>query len=181
MPLPAVSSLDAGNKVVARQGVTRCGDMRRVLKKIVSGGQTGVDRAALDVALELGIGCGGWCPRGRRAEDGRIPRRYPMRETPSQAYEARTRLNVGDSDATLILIHGQPTGGTALTIDIARELGRPLLVADPDDPAAGETVMQWLVANHVVSLNVAGPRESIEPGIYGQAAAFLKRLLSAKR
>jgi hypothetical protein len=104
-----------------------------------------------------------------------------MRETPSQAYGARTRLNVGDSDATLILIHGQPAGGTALTIDIAGELGQPLLVADPDDPAANETVMQWLVANRVVSLNVAGPRESIEPGIYGRAAAFLKRLLSAKR
>ena len=154
--------------------------MRPELEKIVSGGQTGVDRAALDVALELGIGCGGWCPRGRRAEDGRIPRRYPMRETPGQAYEARTRLNVDDSDATLVLTHGQPTGGTALTINIARELGRPLLVVDPGDPAADETVMQGLVANHVVSLNVAGPRESTEPGIHRQAAAFLKRLLSAK-
>ncbi len=167
--------------MLPRQGVMRLCDMRAPLEKIVSGGQTGVDRAALDVALELGIGCGGWCPKGRRAEDGRIPRRYPMRETPGQTYETRTRLNVDDSDATLVLTHSQPTGGTALTIDIARELGRPLLVADPIDPAANETVVQWLVANHVTLLNVAGPRESTEPGIYRQAAAFLKRLLSAKR
>src|SRR5436305_1193025 len=83
---------------------------------IFSGGQTGVDRAALDVALELGIPCSGWCPRGRRAEDGTIPPRYPLQETRSLAYPVRTRWNVRDSDGTLILTRGRPDRGTALTI-----------------------------------------------------------------
>src|SRR6266571_9073801 len=83
-----------------------------VVSKIVSGGQTGVDRAALDVALELGIPCGGWCPRGRRAEDGIIPERYPLIETPTTAYPQRTERNVRDSDGTLVLTVGRADGGT---------------------------------------------------------------------
>src|SRR5437660_8666127 len=96
--------------------------------KLISGGQTGVDRAALDVALELGLPCGGWCPRGRKAEDGVIPDRYPLAETPSPSYRQRTRWNVRDSDGTLILVRGRPTGGTALTLASARRLGKPVLV-----------------------------------------------------
>ena len=86
-----------------------------LVEKIVSGGQTGVDRAALDVALELGIPCGGWCPRGRRAEDGALSARYPLMETPSDDYVQRTTWNIRDSDGTLILTRGEPTGGTAQT------------------------------------------------------------------
>lgn len=99
---------------------------------IVSGGQTGVDRAALDVALELGFLCDGWCPRGRKAEDGPIACRYPLRETPSARLSQRTEWNVRDSDGTLILTKGRPRGGTALTIQLATRLTRPHLVLDLD-------------------------------------------------
>src|SRR5437870_6380616 len=91
-----------------------------MLTKIISGGQTGVDRAALDVALELGLPCGGWCPKGRRAEDGPIPARYPLAETPWSGYPQRTLWNVRDSDGTLILVDGEPDRGTQLTIELAK-------------------------------------------------------------
>jgi len=149
------------------------------LAMIVSGGQTGVDRAALDAGLALGLTCGGWVPRGRRAEDGRIPARYRLRETASSAYVVRTRKNVEDSDATLILTRGAPSGGTALTVEAAAALGRPVLVVDlaaPIDPAA---VRQWLEASGTRVLNVAGPRESGAPGIYADAFAYLTRVLTA--
>src|SRR5271170_8055413 len=127
--------------------------------KIISGGQTGVDRAALDVALALGLPCGGWCPRGRKAEDGSIPARYPVTETSAKAYAQRTEWNVRDSEATLILTRGQPSGGTALTIELAQRLGKPHLIVDLDaDPDAGE-VQAWIGSNKVGLLNVAGPRE----------------------
>src|SRR5262245_55320595 len=105
--------------------------------EIRSGGQTGVDRAALDVALELGLPCGGWCPRGRRAEDGPIPDHYPLRETRSPAYPVRTRWNVRDSDGTLILTRGRPDRGTLLTEELARDMGKPLLVVGLNEPPAG--------------------------------------------
>ena len=95
-----------------------------MVEKIISGGQTGADRAALDVALELKIPCGGWCPKGRRAEDGRIDDRYPLKETPSTDYRVRTRLNVEESDGTLVITRGPLTGGTALTIKLVRENGK---------------------------------------------------------
>jgi hypothetical protein len=145
--------------------------------KIVSGGQTGVDRVALDVALELGFPCGGWVPRGRRAEDGRIPPIYPMRETESRGYAMRTRLNVRDSDATLILTRGEPTGGTALTVDCARSLNRPHLVVDLAGKVDLSAVREWLARHDVRVLNVAGPRESAPPGIYRNAADVLRELL----
>lgn len=150
---------------------------RTRVAKIVSGGQTGVDRAALDVALALGIPCGGWVPRGRRTEHGPLPDHYPMRETASSAYPERTRLNVRDSDATLILVRGRPTGGTALTLAIARQLARPNRVvdlADPDDPAM---LREWIADQHINVLNVAGPRESTTPGIYEDASRYLFALL----
>src|SRR5207247_8623955 len=101
-----------------------------MLTKLISGGQTGVDRAALDVALELGLPCGGWCPRGRRAEDGPIDARYPLQETRSAAYPVRTRWNVRDADGTLILMRGRPDRGTALTRELAEAMNKPLLVVD---------------------------------------------------
>jgi hypothetical protein len=145
-------------------------------QQIVSGGQTGVDRAALDVALELGIACGGWCPKGRLAEDGAIDERYPLRETRSTRYARRTAFNVRDSDATLILAALPLRGGTAYTERVARELERPLLVVAPDAGQV-ERVRAWLDANEVLVLNVAGPRESGAPGTYARACGFLRPLL----
>jgi Circularly permutated YpsA SLOG family len=143
--------------------------------KVVSGGQTGVDRAALDAARALGLPSGGWCPRGRRAEDGAIAAEYPLRETPGEDYAERTEWNVRDASATLVLTRGQPSPGTALTIDLARRLERPLLVLDlRDDPDPG-AVARFVRDREVGVLNVAGPRESQRPGIGEQARAFLER------
>ena len=152
-----------------------------MIRKIVSGGQTGVDRAALDVALSLGLACGGWVPRGRRAEDGRLPDRYPMRETATAAYPQRTRLNVRDSDATLVLTRGEPSGGTAFTLACAERLDRPSMLVDltrPDLEQAAAIVREWLLDEEVRVLNVAGPRESTAPGIAAEAAAFLRAVLA---
>lgn len=148
--------------------------------RLVSGGQSGVDRAALDAALELGLDCGGWCPRGRLAEDGRIHGRYPLRETATDEYAERTRLNVRDSDATLVLTRGRPSGGTGLTVHLARGMGRPCLVVDLAAPRLGEVdaVGAWMAAHGVAVLNVAGPRQSTAPGIHQEALDFLRRLLA---
>jgi hypothetical protein len=146
--------------------------------RIISGGQTGVDRAALDVAIALGIAHGGWCPRGRLAEDGRIPDRYQLRETDAAEYAARTERNVRDSGATLILCRGTPSGGTELTVRLAQQHGRPYLVVDLDDPPSPGEVADWLRAGEIGVLNVAGPRESQSPGIGVQAAEFLRKVLS---
>ncbi len=150
-----------------------------MLHRILSGGQTGVDRAALDVALELGIACGGWCPLGRRAEDGPLSSRYPLRETDTARYSQRTRWNVRDSDGTLILTTGALTGGTALTERAARSSGKPVCVIDLDDsgPDNLAAVRAWLDEAGVTVLNVAGPRSSQQPGIYDRAAEFLRELL----
>ena len=145
------------------------------LRGIVSGGQTGVDRAALDLALQLGLGAGGWCPAGRWAEDGAVPRRYPLRETSSPDPAVRTRRNVRDSDATLILSPGPLAGGTALTARAARELGRPCLVLDPRDRSAVGALRRWLAAVRPAVLNVAGPRVSEAPGL----AVAARRVLGA--
>lgn len=146
-------------------------------EQIVSGGQTGVDRAALDVALELGIPCGGWCPKGRRAEDGLIPDVYPLRESPTANYAERTALNVKDSDGTLILSRGPLRGGTALTKTFAERYRRPFLVVDLRDDTS-QLIHEWLSAHSIRVLNVAGPRESSQPGITRQAATFLRALLN---
>ncbi len=150
-----------------------------VFTKIVSGGQTGVDRAALDVALEYGLPCGGWCPRGRRAEDGPIDARYPLQETPRPDYPQRTRRNVRDSDGTLVLTCGAADRGTALTVRLADELGRPCLVLNLEDGPRPEEVRAWAEAHRVGVLNVAGPRESSAPGIGERAAAFLRAVLTS--
>jgi hypothetical protein len=148
--------------------------------KIVSGGQTGVDRAALDVAIELGLPHGGWCPHGRRAEDGPISARYDLYETDSAAYHVRTEQNVIDSDATLVLTSGEPAGGTALTIRLALQSGRPLYVVDLAREQSLEAVRAWLRENRIHVLNVAGPRESQQPGIGLQAAKFLRSVLEGR-
>jgi putative molybdenum carrier protein len=148
---------------------------------VISGGQTGVDRAALDAAVAAGVPHGGWCPRGRRAEDGVIPARYRLREHASARYAARTEANVLEADATLVLAHGPLTGGTALTRRTARRHRRPLLVVDLAADADAGAVRRWLDAHRVRVLNVAGPRESQHPGIADRARRFLARVLQHRR
>jgi len=150
-----------------------------MFEKVVSGGQTGVDRAALDVALELGVPAGGWCPKGRIAEDGPLAPRYQLMETPSAEYSQRTEWNVRDSDGTLVLTHGAPTEGTAYTIEVTRKLGKPCLVLDLTEAPSESAVKAWAGEHTVRVLNVAGPRESKCPGIYKQASLFLRAILSA--
>jgi hypothetical protein len=149
------------------------------VEKIISGGQTGVDRAALDIALELGIPCGGWCPKGRKSEDGPIPNRYPLRETGSASYPVRTAKNVQESDGTLVLTMGPPMGGTALTIKLAKEKRKPFLVFDLKNGGAPLFFRNWLLTNQIKILNIAGPRESEWPGVYRQASEFLRALFEA--
>lgn len=146
-------------------------------RRIISGGQTGVDRAALDVALALGIPCGGWCPKGRWAEDGSIDPRYPLRETSGSDPGERTRRNVAEADATLIVARQPLAGGTAVTHDCAEKLGKVLLVIEPcTTDAARAAVAGWLAKHAPQVLNVAGPRESESPGIYRESKAFLTKL-----
>ena len=149
-----------------------------VIHQIVSGGQTGVDRAALDVAMNLRIVTGGWCPAGRRAEDGVIPERYPLQETKAKNYAVRTRWNVRDSDGTLVLTSGELSDGTLKTVEYACKAGKPCLVVQldhPDHPDSG-AIKDWLLANSIRTLNVAGPRESKRPGIYRQSTELLQEL-----
>lgn len=143
------------------------------LLKIVSGGQTGVDRGALDAAIVLGILRGGWCPAGRRAEDGVIPARYQLEETPSEDYGERTEWNVRDADSTLIISPLPLSGGTLFTLECARRFGRPHLVVDPSDPEAGGKIQSWMKGKGIRILNVAGPRESSVPGICTRTSALL--------
>ena len=148
-----------------------------VIEKIVSGGQTGVDRAALDAAMQLGIPVGGWCPRGRRAEDGRISDDYPLMETAAANYSDRTERNVRDSDGTLIISGGPLTGGTALTRSLAVRLGKPVFVIDLRNDPSPDVSDEWLAEHQIKTLNVAGPRESQQPGIYDRVVQFLIQLL----
>jgi hypothetical protein len=155
---------------------------------IVSGGQTGADRAALDFAIEHGISHDGWCPRGRLAEDGAIATRYQLRETPTRRYAQRTQWNVRDSDATVVFcIAPVPIGGTRLTLAIARRLGKPLLhlsreeaMASANDAAAAmaesaDRLQAFLDGHAVRRLNIAGPRASQETEV-GQ---FVRQVLQA--
>ena len=152
------------------------------LSKIVSGGQTGVDRGALDAALELGFPCGGWCPPGRLAEDGPIDRRYPLVEMVRGGYEERTRQNVVDSDGTAVLYFGVLEGGTAFTVRLCELEGRACKVIDASkvtQERAADLVASF-VKEHVVSiLNVAGPRESKVPSARAYAHAVIKRVLQS--
>lgn len=154
--------------------------MKSRVAKIVSGGQTGVDRAALDTAIRLGIPCGGWCPRGRFAEDGQISPAYPLEETPSRDYAERTLWNVRDSDGTLVLGYGPPQGGTAYTIYCTKAEGRPCSIVDlAQNPKVADTAL-WLESQAIQVLNVAGPRNSTCPQIYALASRYLESLLTAR-
>ena len=151
--------------------------------KIISGGQTGVDRGALDAALNLGVECGGWCPAGQLAEDGTIPKRYPVVELANASYAERTAQNVADSDGTLIISNGEPSGGTCETVEHCVENDKPYLVIDYKEMPtvdAAEKALKFLQRHHIRRLNVAGPRASQWP--QGQeiacqiVSAILRRL-----
>lgn len=129
--------------------------------KIVSGGQTGVDRGALDAALAAGFPCGGWCPADRAAEDGPIPARYPLTPLARGGYRERTRQNVLDSDGTAILFHGVLGGGTLLTLILCKWEGRPHVVIDASktsESAAAADIARFVDEHDIHALNVAGPR-----------------------
>jgi len=151
-----------------------------MVQKVISGGQSGVDRAALDMALALQFPTGGWCPKGRLAEDGSIHKRYPLRETPSTDPAQRTEWNVRDSDGTLIVFINEMTGGTAYTRQMTARWNKPLLTINLSTvPAEPVKVFQnWMEAHRIATLNIAGPRENEHPGIYNTAKALLLRLLS---
>ncbi|MBI9035245.1 MAG: putative molybdenum carrier protein [Bacteroidales bacterium] len=143
---------------------------------IYSGGQTGVDRAALDAAIECGLWHGGWCPQGRLAEDGIIPRKYRLKETREDDYEVRTELNVNQTNGTLILIDQDMDEGTELTMEICESFQRPYLISNIDLISL-EDLESWVDEYQITSLNIAGPRESSEPGIYSKAVKKLTELL----
>lgn len=150
------------------------------VRRVVSGGQTGVDRAALDVARELDLPIEGWCPKGRLAENGPIPDEYPLRETATADVAVRTELNVLHSDGTLVLSVGNPQDGTVLTRVCAEHHGKPLLVLDMEMSIAPEQFVSWIQANRITTLNVGGPRESYRQGfVYTKAYAVLSTLLRA--
>lgn len=154
-----------------------------MLKKVISGGQTGVDRSALDVGLKLGLAIGGYCPKGRIAEDGIIADKYGLIETISATYPERTRLNIEESDATLIIMRGKMGKGSALTLKSAQQKHKPYFLVDLSLALSlaknynYTEIINWLKENNVSTLNVAGSRESSSPGIYKEAYLFLEKLL----
>lgn len=151
-----------------------------MLKKIISGGQTGADQAALDVAIEVGIPYGGWIPKGRKTEDGRLPDSYSMQETDAIDYAQRTELNILDSDGTIVFSRGEPAGGSAITQQLAKKHNRPCLHIDLKELSeykAVEILKTWLEVRKINVLNIAGSRASEDPEIYDNVMNILESLL----
>jgi hypothetical protein len=151
------------------------------VEEIVSGGQTGVDRAALDWAIEHGVPHGGWCPQGRRAEDGKLGPQYLLKETPETQYVQRTEWNVRDSDATLLVtLNARLTAGTKQTLQFARRYKKPCLHLARTVPMERTlTALRTFIRDHgIKKLNVAGSRESDEPGVGEFVAAIFDKLAS---
>jgi hypothetical protein len=137
--------------------------------RIISGGQTGADRAGLDFAIKHNIPHGGWVPKDRKTEDGRLPDNYQLQEMPTGEYTKRTEKNILDSDGTLIVSHGVLTGGSALTKEFAKQHEKPWLHVDLDKMPIVEAALMirsWLRKNNIKILNVAGPRASKDARIY---------------
>lgn len=149
------------------------------LAKIISGGQTGADQGALDAALLNEFPVGGWCPHGRRTEDGLLPPRFSfLVETPETNYVQRTAWNVRDSDGTLMVHKGSWGPGTRKTADLARGSRKPFVMIDIRGRTALDEFWSWLLANDIACLNVAGPRESGAPGMYESTRAFIAKAIS---
>jgi hypothetical protein len=159
--------------------------MERMPGKIISGGQTGADRAALDGAMEAGVQTGGWVPRGRLAEDGVIPDTYPnLTETDTEAPGERTRRNVLHADGTVVIVHGPVRGGTAYTVSCARELKKPLLIIDlslQTIPEGASTLRKWVAGHRIAVLNVAGPRAGEDSLIYQDTRQLMAETLRPAR
>lgn len=150
------------------------------LERIVSGGQTGADQAALDVAIELGIPHGGWVPKGRKTECGPLPAKYLLKEMPTESYPKRTEQNVMDSDGTLIISHGELSEGSDYTRMMAAKHGKPWIHVDADKQSmdvAVEMIRTWISGNDIETLNVAGPPASKDPIIYATTKTMLKAVL----
>lgn len=150
--------------------------------KIISGGQTGVDRAALDVALEHGLECGGWCPAGRVDEFGKIPDQYPVHELPGGGFTERTLQNVKDSDGTVVIYPGELRGGTEQTVRFCVELGQPYQLIDASKVAAQDaatSIAYFVREKNIGILNVAGPRQTEWPEGYAYASSVLDIFLAA--
>ena len=150
-----------------------------LIEKIISGGQTGVDQGALDFAIENGIPCGGWCPKGRLCETGLIPGRYPVTEIAGNDYNQRTLKNVQDSDGTLIIIQGDlKEKGTELTKTFCEQYGKPFLVLDIKQAMKAGSLKKeftnWIKLSGIRILNVAGNRESSSPGIHAETKELLR-------
>ena len=151
-----------------------------MIKKIISGGQTGADRAALDVALKFGIPHGGWIPKGRIAEDGRLPEIYRLREMPIDSYPARTEKNVEESDGTLIIARGTLTGGTDFTRKMTLKHKKQLLGIDLNLVShfdAASLIASWIRLQEIKVLNVAGPRASEDQQIYSDVVIILEQVI----
>ncbi|MCF8091062.1 MAG: putative molybdenum carrier protein [Desulfotignum sp.] len=151
-----------------------------MIDKIISGGQTGADQAALDVAVKYNIPHGGWIPRGRRTESGPLPSRYRLAVMPTTDYRDRTRQNILDSQGTVILFRRHLTGGSKLTRELAKNEAKPYLAVDLliNDPFETAMILQSFVGeNNIRVLNVAGPRASHDPGIYADVKMILETLV----
>lgn len=144
-------------------------------QKLNSGGQTGVDRAVLDACLKYSFPCGGWCPKNRKAEDGKIAAKYHLNELPQEDYAARTRKNVSESDGTLIVVSEDLKGGTLLTQQFAHEYKKPVRIVRPD--ANPSHLIPWIILNNINTLNVAGPRESEWINAYALTYRFITELI----
>ena len=152
-------------------------------ERIISGGQTGADQAALDVAIELGIPHDGWIPKGRKTERGRLPDKYQLKEMPTDSYPKRTEQNVKDSHGTLIFSHGELTGGSDYTRKMAENIGKPWIHVDANKisiEAAVQIIRAWISGNDIEVLNVAGPRASKDRKIYSTTTKILKAVLRSK-
>lgn len=145
--------------------------------KIISGGQSGVDRAALDICLENNIPCGGWCPKGRLAEDGQIAEIYPLVETPGENYNERTGLNIENSDGTIIIYKAEMDVGTQFTLEMLEAKKKLYFLVDLSLKIDPLIVKSWIVANDLSTINIAGPRESNSPGIYKVSKEVLSLIL----
>ena len=149
-----------------------------MIQKIISGGQTGADRAALDFAIRHNIPYGGWVPKGRKTEDGTLPEKYNLQEMPTGQYSKRTEKNVLDSDGTLIISHGLLTGGSALTTSFAELHRKPWIHIDLEitpSSAAARTIQEWVGRNGIKIMNVAGARASKDPMIYQAVMDLLEK------